>query len=314
MRRRRPAAAPGAPRLGPGPIPPAVVRALDVELVRRVRELWPGERPAVGAGAGTELQRVRPYVAGDDVRHLDAAATARTGEPHVRVHVAERALTTWLVLDRSASMGFGTADRAKADVAEGVATVLATLATRRGNRLGVVAFGAGAPSGRRPTAGRPGLLGALAEARGAVGPEGVAGSLADALHRAGRLARGRGLVVVVSDWRGERAGDDDAAWLAPLRRLRARHALLAVEVRDPREQELPDVGADLALVDPETGRHLRVDTRSGRLRARFAQAAAEERARVASDLRSAGAHHVVLSTRGEWLLPLAAALRARGVA
>jgi uncharacterized protein (DUF58 family) len=218
------------------------------------------------------------------------------------------------VLDRTASMGFGTADRAKADVAEGVATVLATLATRRGNRLGVVAFGAGAPSGRRPTAGRPGLLGALAEARGAVGPEGVAGSLADALHRAGRLARGRGLVVVVSDWRGERAGDDDAAWLAPLRRLRARHALLAVEVRDPREQELPDVGADLALVDPETGRHLRVDTRSGRLRARFAQAAAEERARVASDLRSAGAHHVVLSTRGEWLLPLAAALRARGVA
>jgi len=301
------------------------VRALDVELVRRVRELWPGERQAAAAGAGTELQRVRPYVAGDDVRHLDAAATARTGEPHVRVHVAERALTTWLVLDRSASMGFGTADRAKADVAEGVATVLATLATRRGNRLGLVGFGAGPPTGRRPTAGRPGLLAALAEAREPVGPEGEAASLAAALDRAGRLARGRGLVVVVSDWRGEGgAGAPDGAgasggagasagepaWLAPLRRLRARHGLLCVEVRDPREQELPDVGADLALVDPETGRHLRVDTRSKRLRARFAAAAAAERERLAADLRAAGARHVVLSTRGDWLLPLARALRA----
>jgi uncharacterized protein (DUF58 family) len=282
-----------------------VVRALDVELVRRVRELWPGERQASAAGAGTELQRIRPYVPGDDVRHLDAAATARTGEPHVRVHVAERALSTWLVLDRSASMGFGTADRAKADVAEGVATVLATLATRRGNRLGVLGFGAGPATGRRPVAGRPGLLGALAEARAPVGPEGEAASLGSALDRAGRLARGRGLVVVVSDWRGEHN------WLAPLKRLRARHALLAVEVRDPREQELPDLGADLALVDPETGRHLRVDSRSRRLRERFSAAAAAEREELARELRGAGAAHVVLSTRGDWLLPLARALGGR---
>ena len=84
---------------------------------------------------------IRPYVAGDDVRRIDWNVTARTGEPHVRVDLAERVLVTWLVLDTSVSMQFGTADRRKADVAEGVAVAIGHLATRRGNRLGVVAFG-----------------------------------------------------------------------------------------------------------------------------------------------------------------------------
>ena len=71
----------------------------------------PGERPAALPGAGSELEQLRAYAYGDDVRHLDPAATARTGEPHVRVHVAERELEAWIVLDASPSMEFGTADR-----------------------------------------------------------------------------------------------------------------------------------------------------------------------------------------------------------
>jgi uncharacterized protein (DUF58 family) len=84
--------------------------------------------------------------------------------------------------------------------------------------------------------------------------------------------------------------------------------VVAVEIRDPREQELPNAGA-LWLVDPETGRQLRVDTRSERLRARFAAAAADERALVAKTLAGAGARHVVLSTSGDWLRTLAVYLR-----
>ena len=80
---------------------------------------------------------MRPYVLGDDVRRIDWNVTARTGEPHVRVHVAERAVETWLLLDTSASMTFGTADRRKWDVAEGVALALGNFAVRRGNRLAV---------------------------------------------------------------------------------------------------------------------------------------------------------------------------------
>lgn len=296
------------PRLGPGPIPASAVRQLELASARRVRDLWPGDRTSAQVGAGTELARIRPYQPGDDVRHLDAAASARTGEPQVRVHVAERSLTTWLLLDRSTSMGFGTADRVKADVAEGVAGVMATLATRRGNQLGVITFGdAGAPKAFRPHSGRAGTLQALTQARADVAPERTRNpsTLTDALVRVEKMARGAALVIVVSDFRG----DDAGTWTPELRRLLHRHTGLAVEIRDPREMALPDVGADLALVDPETGRHVRVDTSSKRLRRRFAEVSAAEREQLRVALRGTGAEHAVLSTEGDWLGPLAAALR-----
>ena len=105
-------------RQGPGPMPGAAVAALDVAFVRRAAGQFPGERLSFGVGTGTELAQLRPYQVGDDVRQLDPAASARTGEPHVREHVPERSLTTWVALDVSASMAFGTAERLKADVAE----------------------------------------------------------------------------------------------------------------------------------------------------------------------------------------------------
>jgi hypothetical protein len=116
------------------------------------------------------------------------------------------------------------------------------------------------------------------------------------------VARQRGFVVVVSDFRGSRD------WIAPLRRLRARHGVMAVEIRDPREMELVPAG-DLWLTDPESGRVLRVNTSRGRVRRRFAAAAQAEREEVALALQEAGAEHVVLSTEGDWLLTLAGHLR-----
>ncbi|MEJ5221510.1 MAG: hypothetical protein WHT63_05835, partial [Tepidiforma sp.] len=134
---------------------------------------------------------------------------------------------------------------------------------------------------------------------------GASASLGRALQRVDRLAgRGR-LVLIVSDFRGPRD------WERPLLQVAARHDVLAVEIRDPREQELPDVG-ELWLMDPETGRRLRVDTGSRRLRERFAAAAAAERAEVAAAIARAGARHIVLSTSGDWLRPFAAGLLEKG--
>ena len=129
------------------------------------RASCPGEHLTPQVGGGTELALIRPYRPGDDVRHIDWNVTARMREPHVRVHVGERAMTAWLLLDVSASMTFGTADRRKADVAEGVALAIGHVATRRGNRLGVVALGGGEPRILRPRQGRLGLLALLAELR-----------------------------------------------------------------------------------------------------------------------------------------------------
>ena len=305
---RPPAVEPPAGRQGPGPLPRPLLQALDLRLARRSASPLPGEHRAPGVGQGTELTQLRPYQVGDDVRQLDAAATARTGEPHVRLHTPERSLTTWLVVDVSPSMAFGTAERLKADVAQGVSLAVSQLAVRRGGRLAMVEFGTEKPRQLPPSGGR----GAVARVRRAL-EEGVAvdveapraphrSALARALTRVGKMAKASGLVVVVSDFR------DEDGWQRPLRRLSLHHSAVAVEVRDPRESELPAVGR-LAVVDPETGRVVEVDTNRPKLRERFAAAEGARRAHLASDLRRARVQHIELTTEGDWLRDLGRGLR-----
>jgi uncharacterized protein (DUF58 family) len=292
-------------RPGPGPLPLELLHALELEIGRRLSGLLAGEYRSSHYGDGVELAQVRPYVPGDDVRRIEWNVTARTGEPHVRVNLAERVLVTWLVLDTSPSMQFGTGERRKADVADGVAIAVGHIATRRGNRLGIATFGDRKQVTLPPSQGRTGLIGLLAALRREPEQEQVgATSLGAALARTGAIAQQRGIVTIVSDFRGP------LDWRRPLLELMSRHEVIAIEVRDPREQELPDVG-ELWLVDPETGRQLRVDTRDAGLRARFATAAAEERSGVARVLSALGVPHVVLTTSGDWLRQLALFLGAR---
>jgi uncharacterized protein (DUF58 family) len=239
---------PPAARQGPGPLAQPLIEALDLAITRLVARMLPGDRRAAGVGVGMELAQLRPYEIGDDVRHIDPAATARTGQPHVRLHVPERALTTWLVLDVSPSMAFGTARRLKADVQQ------------------------------------------------------HADALADALARVGRMAHQPGLVVAISDWR------DQHAWQRPLASLRVRHSVLAVEIVDPREATLPAVG-HLALVDPESGARIDVDTSNRRVRERFAKLERERREELARELRRLRIDHVTLATDQDWLLELGHHLR-----
>jgi uncharacterized protein (DUF58 family) len=285
-------------------MPQGLVEALDLVVARRVGGLLPGDRLGAGVGAGTEIAQLRPYEVGDDVRQIDAAATARTGEPHVRLHVPERTLTTWLAVDVSPSMAFGTADRLKIDVAEGVAQVIGRLAVRRAGRVALMTFGKGRPRLFPPRASRPGIV-AIRRALGeGVVPDGQAdhGAMSTALVRLGKVAKQAGLVVIVSDFRDQ----DD--WTRSLGALSAKHSVLAVEVRDPREGELPDAG-HLALVDPESGELIQVDTSRRRVRERFAELEAQDRERVARELRRLRVEHVVVSTEGEWLRQLGRKLR-----
>jgi uncharacterized protein (DUF58 family) len=294
---------------GPGQTPEALLRALDVSVGRRIHGLVPGDFRAHGRGLGTELAAVRPYQPGDDVRHIDWNATARTTVPHVRERVPERAIDTWLLLDTSPSMSFGTADRRKADVAEGVALAVAHIATRHANRLAVLTFGGRDAVRTAPRGGRLGLLLALRAARAEIATEPIETTTDISAARALRLVASarsrRGLIVVVSDFRGPRD------WLRPLAAAAQRHDALCVEIRDPREDELVDVG-QLTLVDSETGREVRVDTSSSNLRRRFRDAALAERASLAAELQSTLARHVVLLTSSDWLRSFAAQLRVTG--
>lgn len=285
-------------------MPAALVDALDLAVNRLVARSLPGNRRASGVGPGLELAQIRPYEPGDDVRHIDPAASARTGTLHVRLHVPERTLSTWIVLDLSPSMAFGTARRLKADVAEGAALVFGRLGVRRAGSVGAVAFGAGPAQVLAPRGSKPALVALRALLTAGVSPDGHSNSadLADALTRTGRLATQPGLVVVISDFR------DQHGWERPLGSLRLRHAAVAVEIADPREAELPAVGR-LSLVDPESGALVRVDTSRSRVRERFARLEAERRGRVADELRRLRVHHVTLSTDQDWLVELGRRIR-----
>jgi uncharacterized protein (DUF58 family) len=296
----RPPVQPPVARQGPGPIPRTLIEALDLVVARRAAGPLSGDRRAAGIGAGTELAQLRPYEVGDDVRQIDPSATARAGEPYVRLHVPERTLTTWIVHDLSPSMAFGTATRLKSDVAEGAARVVGRLAVRRAGRVALLTFGAGAPRLLPPRASKPGIV-AVERALGeGVAPDGRRdpAGLAHALVRAGKVATQPGLIVVISDFR-----DQEGAWARALGALRARHSVLAVEVRDPRESTLPAAGR-LALIDPETGERIEVDTGRRAVRESFEQIETEGRAAVARELRRLRVEHVVLSTDGDWLRDL----------
>ena len=277
----------------------ATLRRVELIVTRRLDGLLQGDYQGLLPGHGSEPGEARRYEPGDDVRRIDWAVSARTQRTHVRESIADHELETTLILDRSASLAFGTATTTKAQLALEVAAAVGFVAADRGNRLGVLAVDGDGAEWIRHRTGRAHVHAALRriarrEATGAV-------ALADALVRGARLARRRGLVVVVTDLL------DRSDWSGAMRRLTERHDVLVVEIRDPRELALPEMGV-LTVVDPETGRRRFVDTSSGRLRHRYEEAAAAKRIDLARAVRSSGGDHLALSTDTDWLKPLVAHL------
>ncbi|WP_216204878.1 DUF58 domain-containing protein [Amycolatopsis aidingensis] len=272
----------------------AGLRTLELEVRRRLDGLLQGNHLGLVPGPGSEPGEARPYQPGDDVRRMDWAVTARTTVPHIRETVADRELETWVVADLSASLDFGTATCEKRDLVVCAIAAIAYLTGGGGNRLGAL-VSTGSETRRYPA------RGGLAHARSLVrrvaeiprAAEGDRGDLAAAIEQLRRPPRRRGLAVVISDFLG------DLEWQRPLRALSARHDLVCVEVLDPRDIDLPEVGT-VVLADPETGRQREVHA-SALLRKEFAAAAHAHRQRVASAVRQAGAGHLVLRTDSDWI-------------
>jgi uncharacterized protein (DUF58 family) len=280
--------------------PQQKLRRLELVITRRLDGLLHGQHLGLLPGPGSEPAGTREYRPGEDeVRRMDWAVTARTTVPHVRTVDADRELTTWVLVDGTASMDFGTADHEKRELAVAAVAAVGFLTAGHGNRLGGVVVGADRLRRYPARTGRTHLLGMLRSLLDRERqPEGGAPGLPDAIRSMARLATRRGLVVVIGDFLDE----DSAAWETPMRRLAARHQVLAVEVLDPRELEIPDVGL-LTLVDPETGRRREVAT-TRKLRERYAAAAAEQRRNTAAAIRRAGAAHLRLRTDRDWILDL----------
>jgi len=300
--------APAPPNPSPTGLPLRAERAdaslarLQLVITRKLDGLLQGDYLGLLPGPGSEAGESREYRPGDDVRRMDWPVTARTTVPHVRQTIADRELETWLAVDLSASLDFGTASCLKRDLVVAAAAAIAHLTVRGGNRIGaVVGTGAASGSGRvvrlAARQGRKeaqGLLRAIARTPSAPGRADL-GALIDGLNRPPRR---RGFAVVISDFLVP-----PDTWARPLRKLAVRHDVLAIEVLDPRELELADVGV-LALADAETGQVHEIQTSDRGLRERYAAAAAAQRGAIAAAIRRAGAAHLRLRTDSEWLLDI----------
>ncbi|MEJ3744228.1 DUF58 domain-containing protein [Actinomycetes bacterium KLBMP 9797] len=284
-------------------VPERRLRRLELTITRRLDGLLHGQYLGLLPGSGSELAGSREYRPGEDeVRRMDWAVTARTAVPHVREVDADRELTTWLLVDGTPSMDFGTADLEKRELAVAATAAVGFLTAGAGNRLGAHLLGSGGIRRFPARTGRIHLLGLLRTLLSA--PRGAASEktseLGEAITGIRRSATRRGLVVVISDFLDGMDQEDRPEWEVELRRLAIKHQVLAIEVTDPRELELPDVGI-ITLVDPESGQSREVSTASRKLRERYAAAAATQREAVRRALRRAGVQHLPLRTDRDWV-------------
>ncbi|WP_067693235.1 DUF58 domain-containing protein [Nocardia jejuensis] len=272
----------------------AALKTLELTVRRRLDGVLHGDHLGLIPGPGSDAGDARMYQPGDDVRQMDWSVTARTTHPHVRMSIADRELETWLVVDLSASLDFGTAACQKRDLVVAAAAAVTHLTSGGGNRIGaVVANGEQliripARSGRVHAQTMLRKIATTPHAR-----DGVRGDLSGAIESLRRPQRKRGLAVVISDFLG------DIDWQRSLRAISGRHDLLAVEVLDPLDTALPDIG-DVVLHDPETGR-TREFSVTPTLRADYAKASRRHREQVELAMRSCGAPVMELSTDRDWI-------------
>lgn len=274
-----------------------VLRRLELEVRRRVEGRLSGDHATLAVGPGSERAGARAYEPGDDARLIDWNLSARSGETYVRQTEADREAQTWIVVDRSASLDFGTARAEKREVALGAVAAFGMLRLGGGNRIGVVMSGTDTLRHLPARQGRAAFMAALSAVHDTprmAAPPGEGTDLAAACRWLQGAARRRGQVVVVSDFL------DPDTWQRELRLLSLRHEVVAVHVTDPRELALPDVGI-LAVVDAETGRQRYVDAGSRGLRERYADAARTRDHAIRTAIHSAGAEYLALSTERDWL-------------
>lgn len=278
------------------------VRRIEIRTRRLVTDLFGGSYHSVFKGRGVEFAEVREYVPGDDVRSIDWNVTARLGHPFVKQFQEERELTVILLVDRSASERFGTRNRLKGELAAEVGALLALSAESNQDKVGLVLFTDRVELTVPPRKGRRHMLRVVREIL-AYAPRGRGTDLRGALEHLARIQKRRAVVFVLSDFVAQ-------GYQRSLSVAARRHDVVALRLRDRREEELPAVGV-VALRDLESGREMIVDTSSRGVRRAFAQHVLARETAFGEAVRQARVDRVDLWTHEDVVAPLAAFFQKR---
>lgn len=272
-----------------------VLRRLELDILLRLDGLLQGNYQGLVPGHGSEPGETRRYEPGDDVRRIDWNVSARMAEPYIRQTIADRELETTVAVDLTPSLDFGTADCEKRDLVAAATAAVGFLTLRIGNRFGAELIYADRIESIPAKQGRDHVLYIVEQVLLAPRADtGATITLAEGIRRLRGPHRRVGLRAVISDF------IDESLWQDELELVAVRNQTIAIEIVDPREMELPNVGT-LAVVDPETGRRREINTQRKRIRERYAQAAQEQRAAIAQSFRDTRTSHLQLSTDRDWL-------------
>ncbi|HUJ09359.1 MAG TPA: DUF58 domain-containing protein [Verrucomicrobiae bacterium] len=278
------------------------VRQIEIRTNREVTDVLGGQYHSVFKGRGMEFEEVREYLPGDEVRSIDWNVTARFGHPYVKKFKEERELTVMLVVDVSASGQFGSIRQTKNELAAELAAVLAFSAIRNNDKVGLIMFTDAIEKFVPPNKGRRHVLRVIREIL-AFEPKGTGTDLNLALDYLRQVTRRRAVTFLLSDFQ-----DED--FRKKLQIAGKRHDLVALSIRDPREQELPAVGL-VELRDAETGEHALVDTSDRNVRETYAQKARERLDGLRQLFRSTGVDQVEIRCDEDYMRPLIRFFRMR---
>jgi uncharacterized protein (DUF58 family) len=261
---------------------------------RTVASRYAGPVLSLFRGRGMELEDLRAYQAGDDVRHMEWRATARSGRPITKVFREERQRLVYIVIDRGPTMAFGTRREIKAATAARAAALLAFSAVARQERVaGLVLNGDGEQSFPATRA----LGGALRLLRAVIAPVAMtpsAGFELSSLERLDRAAERGSSIYLISDFHHFDQGQQ-----AVLRHLADRCEITAIHIVDPAEEQLSSVGR--TRFRSPSGQLYVVDTDDARLRERYAAVMAERNAALQRSLLGAGVNVVRIHSHDDIL-------------
>ncbi|OGQ94933.1 MAG: hypothetical protein A2284_18985 [Deltaproteobacteria bacterium RIFOXYA12_FULL_61_11] len=278
------------------------IKAIHLRAGHVVDDLLAGEYVSAFKGRGMEFEEVREYVAGDDIRTIDWNVTARTGLPHVKQYREERELTMLLMVDVSHSGQFGTVKEEKLDVAARLAAVLAYSAISNNDKVGLIVFSDQVELYVPPKKGKGHVFRVIKEVL-QHRPRKQRTDLGVALGFLNRVTRRKAVVFLLSDFQTE-------GYETALRVAASKHDLIAVQLRDPRELELPALGL-LELEDAETGEAVTVDTGDREVLRRYRELAKKDQLGLTTFLRSVGVDHIDVRTDRSELDPVIRFFRMR---
>ncbi len=280
------------------------IRRIEIRTRRLVNDSYAGEYHSVFKGRGMEFDEVRPYQIGDEIRTIDWNVTARTGQPHVKRYVEERELTVMLLVDASASENFGSVKQFKRELAAELTAVLSFAATNNNDKVGLLIFTDQIELFIPPRKGRRHVLRLIRELL-AFKPQNPGTDIKMALEKVNQMLKRRSIIFLVSDFLA-----DPESYRQAMAITNRRHDLIAVDLNDPLEKEIQNVGL-IALEDPETGEIVWVDTASQAWQKAYRDRIAGLEAGMTRTFRQANVDRIDIDTNADYTIPLTAFFQER---